>query len=214
MPSIQIQKIQIKCPKLSLFASNGFSQYSFQNQLLKSILDSYLRVKKGFEKGKCYIWYICVNEKGSLSAIRHWDDKDKDPTNTIVFEKLCLRRHLYFFRIPPPPHPHVGGDWEYMRIFFLPNCSALVWNYKFGLRETFWPSLNQRRILNAKIAQGDAADGQFLPFQIAQLVWNYKFGLGEKHSTHHSPPLFHSAAQLGILIACQSSTATFPSSSS
>ena len=112
-PQYKYRKYKYNALNCLFFASNGFSQYSFQNQLLKSILDSYLRVKKGFEKGKCYIWYICVNEKGSLSAIRHWDDKDKDPTNTIVFEKLCLRRHLYFFRIPPPPHPHVGGNtWE------------------------------------------------------------------------------------------------------
>ena len=134
------------------------------------------------------------------------------PNQYHCFWKAVFEETFIFLQNPTPTPSPCG--WEYMRIFFLQNCSALVWNYKFGLRETFWPSLTKRRILNAKIAQGDAADGQFLPFQIAQLVWNYKFGLGEKHSTHHSPPLFHSAAQLGILIACQSSTATLPSSSS
>ena len=99
------------------------------------------------------------------------------PNQYHCFWKAVFEETFIFLQNPTPTPSPCG--WEYMRIFFLPNCSALVWNYKFGLRETFWPSLTQRRILNAKIAQLDAADGQFLPFQIAQLVWNYKFGLGE-----------------------------------
>ena len=100
------------------------------------------------------------------------------PNQYHCFWKAVFEETFIFLQNPTPTPSPCG--WEYMRIFFLPKLLS------FSLELQVWTSRNilaiahnERRILNAKIAQLDAADGQFLPFQIAQLVWNYKFGLGE-----------------------------------
>ena len=115
MPSIQIQKIQIKCPKLSLFCIKWFLPIFFPKSTFKTARSFF----------KEYHGFLSPCQKGYKVHMIYINETKIQPIP--LFLKSCVW-HLYFFRIPPPPHPHVGGNtWE---SFSSQNCSSLklqVW---------------------------------------------------------------------------------------
>ena len=103
MPSIQIQKIQIKCPKLSLFASNGFSQYSFQKVSWIPISVS----KKGSKKvNVTYDIYVSMRRGHCLQSDTEMTKTKTQPIP--LFLKSCVWGDIY---ISSESHPHPIPMW-------------------------------------------------------------------------------------------------------